>query len=169
MNGDWGLGNGEWRTTSVVHRSSIIAHRFRRRPRRAFTLLEVLLALAILVGSLAVVGQLAEQGLSSARYASSLAEAQLLCESKMAEFTSGVTVPSAVNGVPLDVEGIWLYSVAVEPLTDQTLSTVRVTVSENLPPEKRPIEFSLVRRVQTSLTTGDETTSKSSNSTEAGT
>ena len=135
-----------------MNRNAKLVRRSPRR-RRAFTLLEVLLALAILVGSLAVVGELADQGLNSARHAAALAEAQLLCESKLAEFTAGAAVPGAVESLPLDVDGAWLYSVAVEPTTGESLLTVRVTVSENLPPEKHPTEFTLVRRLRSTTTT----------------
>jgi prepilin-type N-terminal cleavage/methylation domain-containing protein len=117
----------------------------RRRHRRAFTLLEVLLALAILVGSLAVIGELGRLGLMNSRRASALAVAQLHCESKLAEITSGIVAPSAVVNAPLEVDPAWVYTVTVEPTPDLGLIAVRVTVAENLPPANRPAEFTLVR------------------------
>jgi hypothetical protein len=113
--------------------------------RGAFTLLEVILALSILVGALAVIGELANHGILSAHSAASLAEAQLLAESKMAEITAGLVSPTSVSGVPLEFDPAWLYSITVDPTTDTGLIAVRLTVYENLPPDQRPTEFTLVR------------------------
>ena len=117
----------------------------RLRRRRGFTLLEVLLALAILVGSLATIGELTRIGMSYAHRAAAMAEAQLYCESKLAEITAGIVAPAATSSAPLDVDQAWLYSVAVEPTVDTSLLAVRVTVVENLPPQQGPVEFSLTR------------------------
>lgn len=115
------------------------------RTRRGFTLFEVLLALAILVGSLATIGELTRMGLQNAHRAAASATAQLLCESKLAEITSGITAATSAPPTPLDETGLWQYSVAVEPTADASLLVVRVTVSENLPPQQSPVEFTLVR------------------------
>jgi prepilin-type N-terminal cleavage/methylation domain-containing protein len=128
----------------------------RCRSRRAFTLLEVLLALAILVGSLAVIGELGRMGLRNARRAAALAIAQLYCESKLAEITSGVATPSAVANTPLETDPAWVYSVAIEPTADLGLITVRVTVAENVPPGSDPTEFTLVRWMPESAQNGEE-------------
>lgn len=115
------------------------------RARRGFTLFEVLLALAILVGCLATIGELTRMGLQNAHRAAASATAQLLCESKLAEITSGITAATSAPPTPLDETGLWQYSVAVEPTADASLLVVRVTVSENLPPQQSPVDFSLVR------------------------
>lgn len=116
-----------------------------RRQRRAFSLLEVILALAILVAALAVIGELNDLGLRSARQASALTEAQLLCDGKLAEIAAGVVPAVAAGPVPLETDPAWLYIVGVTPLLDEGLIAVQVTVMENLSPEKRPAEFTLVR------------------------
>ena len=144
-------------------------HSTGRRPRhhlgrRAFTLFEVLLALAILVGSLAVIGELGRRGLNNSRRAAALAVAQLHCESKLAEITSGIVTPSAVNASPLETDPAWLFTIAIEPTADLGLIAVRVTVSENLPAESNPAEFSLVRWMPESAATGDETSAGDSSS-----
>ena len=72
----------------------------RLRGRRGFTLLEVLLALAILVGSLATIGELTRIGMSYAHRAAAMAEAQLYCESKLAEITAGIVAPAATSSAP---------------------------------------------------------------------
>ncbi|MCE9605978.1 MAG: prepilin-type N-terminal cleavage/methylation domain-containing protein [Planctomycetia bacterium] len=119
-----------------------------------FTLLEVLLALAILVGSLATIGVLAEQGLSSAHRAAAISKAQLHCESKLAEITAGIVAPTNVTVVPLETDPEWSYSVTATPnATDPTLLSVRVTLIENIPATRRPVEFSLVRWIIDPLTT----------------
>jgi general secretion pathway protein I len=128
--------------------------------RKAFTLLEVLLALAILVGALAVIGELADQGLHSAQTAAALADAQLLAESKMAEITSGLVTPTAVSGVPMEFDPAWLYSITVDPTTDTGLIAVRLTVYENMPPEHRPAEFTLVRWMADPNVVTEETTTE---------
>ncbi|MGC3967658.1 MAG: type II secretion system minor pseudopilin GspI [Pirellulales bacterium] len=116
-----------------------------RLSRRGFTLLEVLLALAILVGSLATLGELVRMGLQNAHRAAASTTAQLLCESKLAEITAGIMPPSSTSAAPLDAEGLWQYAVAVEPTIDASLLVVRVTVAENLPSQQSPVEYSLVR------------------------
>jgi general secretion pathway protein I len=120
--------------------------------RDGFSLLEVILALAILAGAIAVLGEVSRNGLNNARIARDVTEAQLLCESKLAEITVGITLPEPVTDVPFETTDDpnqidWLYSIEVEPLDNQGLLMVRVTVVKDLPPEKRPTEFSLVRWV----------------------
>ena len=62
-----------------------------------FTLLEVILALAILAGALTVLGELARRSLHNAEVSRATSEAQLLCESKLAEMAAGVTPVSPVE------------------------------------------------------------------------
>ena len=69
-----------------------------------FSILEVILALAILGGSIAVLGELASRGLHNAQVAADLAHAQLLCESKLAEITAGITFPDPVQNARFDVD-----------------------------------------------------------------
>ncbi|MBN2024885.1 MAG: prepilin-type N-terminal cleavage/methylation domain-containing protein [Pirellulales bacterium] len=118
--------------------------------RHGFSLLEVILALAILTGAIAVLGELARVALDSARRARDTTYAQLLCRSKMAEITSGAYHPEAVSRVPLGTStdpgwSDWLYSIELAPTDQDGLIVVRVTVEENLPPEKRPVRYSLTQ------------------------
>ena len=123
---------------------------------RGFSLLEVILALAILTGAIAVLGELASLGMRNARVARYTTRAELLSSSKLAEITSGITLPEAVSDVSFETTDDWLaqgdptgpewlYSIDLAPLDEEGLVAVRVTVSQNLPPEKRPVTFSLVR------------------------
>jgi general secretion pathway protein I len=131
--------------------------RRRRRGRRGFSLLEVILALAILTGAIAVLGELARQGIESTRIARDTSRALLLCENKLAEITSGLVDPEQMYDVPCDqaadgsLAGLqtqlssWLYSVELASLDVPGLVAVRVSVYQNLPPETEPVECSLVR------------------------
>ena len=118
--------------------------------RRGFSLLEVILALAILAGAVAVLGELARLGIRNARAARYTTQAQLLCESKLAEITAGITMPEPVQGAPCEnvvdpADPRWLYTIEVQPVDEQGLVAVRVSVKQDLPPENRPIGCSLVR------------------------
>ena len=111
----------------------------------AFSLLEVVLALAILVGALAVLGELVSLGTRNAQRARDLTQAQLLCESKLAEITSGISPAEPVQRATFEYDPEWLYSIEFEQAGQEGLVAVRVTVVQDLPAEKRPAEFSLVR------------------------
>jgi len=142
--------------------------------RRGFSLLEVILALSILAGAMAVLGELARHGLESTRIARQLTYAQLICESKLAEITSGMTLPDPVDGVPVEVMSDptqmgWLYSIEVENTQIDGLLAVRVTVMQDLPEEKRPVRCSLVRWVCDPTLQFAAQSSESESSSESGT
>lgn len=122
-----------------------------RQPRgRGFSLLEVMLALAILGGAIVVLGEAGRFALENARVARDLATAQLLCESKLAEIVCGMELPDPVQGALL-AEGAspgapaWLYSIDTATIDQHGLLAVQVTVTQDLPLEKRPVECTLVR------------------------
>jgi Tfp pilus assembly protein PilV len=113
-----------------------------------FSLLEVILALSILVGAIAVLGELVRLGTMNAASARDLTQAQLLCESKLAEVMSGLIVPEAVQGVPCETDSSWLYSIDVQPIDMPGIVVLSVTVTQDVPANLRPAEFTLVRWVQ---------------------
>jgi type II secretion system protein I len=122
-----------------------------------FSLLEVILALAIAAGSIAILGEASRLALRNAEIARDLARAQLLCESKLAEITTGVITPDAVSKARFDEtttasidpnESAWLYSIETEQTDEEGLIAVRVTVTRDLPEGKHPVRFSLVRWVR---------------------
>jgi len=121
--------------------------------REGLTLLEVILALAILAGALAVLGELAGRSMRNAEVARATSEAQLLCETKLAEIAAGITPANPVNDAPwqsasdleIETNEAWLYSVEVDSTALDGLLSVRVTVSQDRPPEKKPVSVSLVR------------------------
>jgi len=123
-------------------------HRPPGNARRGISLLEVILAVAILGGALAVFGELFRIGSQNARAARELTQAQLHCESLLARVKAGALpaetvtpaqeLPTSAAELP-DKE--WLYSVLVEPLDQEGLLSVQVTVVQNVPEISRPIEF----------------------------
>ena len=118
--------------------------------RDGFSILEVILALAILCGSMAVLGEIARIALLNSRVAADLTHAQLLCESKLAEITAGIALPEPVRDVPFELpvgdgDIDWHYSIDVTDVDKDGLMAVCVTVRQGLPSNKRPVECSLIR------------------------
>ena len=112
-----------------------------------FSLLEVILALAILAGALAILSEVARTAMWNAGRTRDLAQAQLLCESKLAEILAGIEPAEPISGASLETgqSPEWLYSIEITPLDVEGLVEVRVTVEQDLPPEKRPVSCTLVR------------------------
>src|SRR5687768_7200671 len=79
--------------------------------RRGLTLLEVILAIAILGGALAVIGELIRLGSRSAAQARDLTTAQLYAETKLNAIAAGIDEPTSLSAEPLDEAGEWIYSV----------------------------------------------------------
>ena len=120
-----------------------------RSARSGFSILEVILALAILAGAIAVLGEASRIGLENARIARDMTYAQLLCESKLAEITSALDPPTPEEEIPFGTvedpsEPDWYYWVEVTPIDTEGLLEIRVTVRKDLPAQQRPVELSLV-------------------------
>ncbi len=104
--------------------------------RQGFSLLEILLALAILGGSLALLSQIAETGTWAAREARDLSVAKMICQTKLAE----LLLDSAAGIQPLSVPPApatsfdsqsstpFVYSVDVGPAPIDGLLAIRVNV-----------------------------------------
>lgn len=104
--------------------------------RRAFTLLEVILALAIFMVSLAVLVQLTYLSMRNARIARDRTTAQLLCQSILSEVRAGSAPLEAVFESPVENDfdvsrSGWLYSIDVETIDEQGLLAVTVTVTRS--------------------------------------
>ncbi len=115
-----------------------------------FSLLEVILALAILFGAIAVLGELGRLGMQNARLTQDLTRAQFLCQSKLAEIISGITPLETIQRAEFDSlyqdsDVPWVYSIETQQIDNGGLYMVRVTVEKNLPAAQRPASFSLVQ------------------------
>lgn len=118
--------------------------------RRGFSLLEILLALAILGGSLAVLSQIVGTGADSARSARDLAMARLLCQSKLAELLVSNVTPTAVTSTPLSSpdshsDTVFNYTVEVAPAPVDALLALRVSVQAENPGGGPSASFSITR------------------------
>ncbi len=121
--------------------------------RQGFSLLEVILALAILAGVVAVIGELVRSGLRSTRDARDTTYAELLCESIMAEMAAKIRTPESVQEAPCSdlIEGSptdqsrWLYSLEVNPAIEEGLLELRLRVYADLPDDPNPPECMMVR------------------------
>lgn len=110
-----------------------------------FSLLEVILSLAILAGAVAVLGELVRLGGRHAQVARDWTQAQLLCESKLSELAASIQPLEACGSTSCENDQTFLYSINVEPLDDLQVVAVTVTVTQDPSQTSRPVEFSLVR------------------------
>jgi type II secretion system protein I len=115
--------------------------------RFGFTLLEIILALAILAGSLAALGEVMRLGDQNAELARDETQAEILADSVMSELISGARIVGNVDSTPFDLatDPQWLYSIVVEPTDYVELVSVRVSVTQDLRPELHPAHCDLVR------------------------
>jgi uncharacterized membrane protein YgcG len=113
--------------------------------RRALSLLEVILAIAILGGALATIGELIRIGARNAAISRDLTTAQLYCESKMNEAASGVIDLENLETETLDEAGEWMCVITTEALDQQQLIAVNVTVGQNPDEYAKPVSFSMTR------------------------
>jgi type II secretory pathway pseudopilin PulG len=114
-----------------------------------FSLLEIILSLAILAGSLAALGEVMRQSDRNAVLSSDETRAQIIAASIMDELIAGSRPATAANRTVYnpDDEPPWLYSVAIENTSYAELVGVRVLVEQQLESESRPPTFELVRWV----------------------
>jgi len=115
------------------------------RRRLGMSLLEVMLAIAILGGSMVVLAELVRIGSRSSREARELTVAQLLCEAKLAEVAMGFVPAQAATQQPCETDPDWVFTIDVQPGDQEGLLMVMVRVSEAQPVGPRPLEFTLTR------------------------
>ncbi len=118
------------------------------RPRAGLSLLEVLLALAILGGSLAAIGELMRIGARSAAASRDQTTAQILAETVMSQIGAGLIPPEAVTSAQVDdplYQYEWSYSIVVEQIDQAGLIAVWVTVAQDPQVAARPASYSLAR------------------------
>jgi len=135
-----------------------------------FTLLEVILSLAILAGALAALGEVMRMADRSASIAEDETHAQILAASIMDELVAGSRSLSAVSQAPMDTtdEVPWLYSVELENTQYEQIVSVRVRVEQQLEARLQPAHFELVRWLPNPDYTPPQTDDQSSSSTTSG-
>jgi prepilin-type N-terminal cleavage/methylation domain-containing protein len=117
---------------------------------RGFTLLEVILALAILAGSLAALGSVARISFENAERAAIEAEAELVASTVFEQLESGQISLTAVEDAAWSDAAspfTWTYSVAIADTAFSELLNVSVRAQTLLPEETRPIGVNLSRWV----------------------
>ena len=92
------------------------------------SLVEVVLAMAILAGSMVTLSQLVTLGLRAAAEARDLSRAQILAETVMSEIAIGTIPATSVNRMAIDSEPGWLVSItAGTTLQDGVIQVIVVT------------------------------------------
>jgi type II secretion system protein I len=142
-----------------------------------FSLLEVILALAILGGAIAVLGEASRLAMRNAEVTRDLVRAQMLCETRLSEIVGGMIDAASAGNSPFDPknesldpnEPGWRCDVEVGQTDETGLISVRVTVTRDLPAAQKPVKFSLVRwMADPNATTASEQSSGSSKNSTAG-
>ena len=139
------------------HRRRLSAHRAQRLARcRAFSLLEVILALAILVAALAVIGELVRAGIRNAQMARDLSRAQVLCEHKLSEIFAGAAAAGQASNSAFPDNPGWLYSVNQDGSGPQGLIKVRVTVEQDPGQQRYPVSFTMAQWMRDPVVTATQ-------------
>ncbi len=112
-----------------------------------FTLIEVILALAILAGSVVVLGQVMRLASRNAADAHAETRAQILAATKMDEILSRMVPQEEAVREPLDVEGVvpWVYSVTITDTTFEGVTAIEVLVEQELEKQFHPARYRLIR------------------------
>lgn len=114
------------------------------RSRHGLSLLEVVLAIAILGVSMVAIVGLLNVGYRSAASSRARTEAAIHCDTKMAEVAAGVLSLDSVSGSTISDAPNWVYSVDVQPASQLGLLVVTVTVKQSNN-SISPVSMSIVR------------------------
>ena len=107
----------------------------RKRERRSafrdgITLLEIVLALTLAAIAITLLSQLVTLGNNAAASARDRSKAQLVAQSIMADFTSGIAEPVTTQGT-WEADDMWSYDVVVSLNASQTINIITVTATLN--------------------------------------
>lgn len=114
-------------------------------PRHGLTLLEVILALAILGLALAAITQLISIGARAARESRDLTRAQIIAESILSELTVEALPLETIEGLSVPHEPDWMFSTLVEGTDEPGMIAVHVVVEHVDPPDGQPLRFIVTR------------------------
>ncbi|MFM7517211.1 MAG: prepilin-type N-terminal cleavage/methylation domain-containing protein [Pirellula sp.] len=121
----------------------------RKNIRLGMSLLEVVLALAILAMSAAILASIARTATDNGLIAHRLATAQILAESKMAEVVTGaIPLQGAVGWTPITdtvPSGVWYYQLQTEAASRKDMVGVRLSVSDQAGVDENKEVFYIVR------------------------
>jgi type II secretory pathway pseudopilin PulG len=121
----------------------------RLQARDGISLLEVVLALAILAMSTAILAQIARTATDNGLLAHRLATAQILAESKMAEVVTGaIALQGATGWTPINdtvPSGVWYYQIQQEQMTRKDMIGVRLAITDQIGMDEGKELFYLVR------------------------
>ena len=146
----------------------------RHRENRGFTLLEVILSLAILAGALAALGEVMRLAERSASAAEDETQAQILAASIMDELVAGSRELTAVQQSPLNNgdDPPWTYTIEMGQTQFDELVSVKVRVEQQIEPRLQPAQFELVRWLPNPdyvpPSTGDDSSTTGTSSTTGG-
>ncbi len=116
--------------------------------RQGFSLLEVLLATSILIGSSIVLLELVTIGNRHAASARDLTKSQLICESKLNEILAHAAPAETVRPMPIEDDPLWVYWVDLVPLDHPDLVALEVNAAYQPTPQKQSARFTLVRWIR---------------------
>ena len=106
---------------------------------RGLSLIEVIIALAILVGSAAALTQLVDVGRRHAERAVEVTDVQSICRNVMNEVLAGVRPWEEVRRQPVDPFTPWDCSIEIRPTDLVDLFSVTVAVMEPAGPGSNPL------------------------------
>lgn len=128
--------------------------------RSGFSLFEVLLALALLAGSMTAIGQLLDNGVQASLRNQLQTEGLFICESKLTEYLINTAPPAATSAVDVPDAPGWKYSITAATGPRPDLVRVEVTAmhytSDRTPREN--MRVALVRLVRTPVQPPDSAT-----------
>ena len=117
--------------------------------RKGITLLEVILGLAIFVGSIAIISKLVELGVRASQFAQLHTRAVILAQSKMAEIVAGILPLESASGDVFPEDPAWQWQLDVSDGPVSGLNWVSITVipssTGELATNREPVEFTLSR------------------------
>jgi hypothetical protein len=113
--------------------------------RSGFSLLEVLLATSILIGSTIALLELVTISNRHASSAQNLSKSQLICQSKLNEILAGAAPLEAVRSMPVEEDPQWVYWVELRSPEQEGFVAVEVGAAHEPVPQKQSSRFTLIR------------------------